>query len=128
LIPLCLARCCTFRFFLTKQDLDEGVARWDYGNPYWIKHAADGHCIHSEAHSRACLIHAHRPHICRKYDCRKDKRIWIDFEKRVPAPVEPLSGDAPVAMAEMAIRNSQPAQPGKEKAAGTPAAAPGGSA
>jgi hypothetical protein len=31
-------------------------------------------------------VYEHRPAICRTYDCRKDPRIWIDFEKRIPAP------------------------------------------
>jgi len=105
-LPLCHARCCTFKFFLTKQDLDEGVARWDYGNPYWIKQAADGYCIHSDPKTRACTIHGKRPHVCRQFDCRSDKRIWIDFEKRIPASMQPVSGDAPVAMAEVAMQNT----------------------
>jgi Fe-S-cluster containining protein len=105
LIPLCHARCCTFLFYLTKQDLDEGAAKWDYGNPYWIKHNADGYCVHSDAQTRGCLIHAKRPHVCRKYDCRNDKRVWLDFEKRIPAPMPPLTANAPVAMAEVAMQN-----------------------
>jgi Fe-S-cluster containining protein len=105
-IPLCHARCCSFKFFLTKQDLDEGVARWDYGNPYWIKQAADGYCVHSDPQTRGCTIHGKRPHVCRQYDCRNDKRVWIDFEKRIPAPMQPVSGDAPVAMAEVAMQNT----------------------
>jgi Fe-S-cluster containining protein len=105
-IPLCQARCCSFKFFLTKQDLDEGVAKWDYGNPYWIKQAADGYCVHSDPRTRGCLIHAKRPHVCRRYDCRNDKRVWIDFEKRIPAPMPERLPDAPVAMAEMAMQNS----------------------
>jgi hypothetical protein len=24
--------------------------------------------------------------MCRGYDCREDRRIWLDFEKRIPAP------------------------------------------
>jgi Fe-S-cluster containining protein len=104
-IPLCQARCCTFRFFLTKQDLDEGVAKWDYGNPYWIKQAADGYCTHSDPTTRGCTIHAKRPHVCRKYDCRNDKRVWIDFEKRIPAPMPEQLGRVPVAMAEVVVRN-----------------------
>jgi Fe-S-cluster containining protein len=99
-IHLCQARCCSFHFYLTKQDLDEGVARWDYGNPYWIKHGEDGYCTHCDPDSRACAIHAHRPHVCRKYDCRNDKRIWIDFEARIPAPMQPLSGPLAIALAE----------------------------
>jgi Fe-S-cluster containining protein len=110
LLPLCLGRCCTLKFFLTKQDLDEGVARWDYGNPYWIKQAADGYCIHSDAQTRACTIHARRPHICRGFDCRNNKRIWIDFEKRIPAPFEQAPGDAAVSMAEVAMQRTKDAE------------------
>lgn len=105
LVHLCKARCCTFKFYLTKQDLDEGAARWDYGNPYWIKQGGDGFCVHSDRATRVCTIHAQRPHVCRAYDCRKDKRVWIDFEQRIPAPMPETSGDAPVAMAELAMRN-----------------------
>lgn len=105
LIPLCRARCCTFKFYLTKQDLDEGVARWDYGNPYWIRQGQDGFCVHSDPQTRACGIHAKRPHVCRAYDCRNDKRVWIDFEKRIPAPMPESSGVSPVAMAEVHMRN-----------------------
>ena len=105
LVHLCNARCCTFKFYLTKQDLDEGVARWDYGNPYWIKQGADGFCVHSDRSTSRCTIHAQRPHVCRAYDCRKDKRVWIDYEQRIPAPMPATSGDAPVAMAELAMRN-----------------------
>jgi len=105
-IPLCHARCCSFKFFLTKQDLDEGGARWDYGNPYWIKQAKDGYCTHCDPQTRGCAIHAKRQHVCRQYDCRYDKRIWVDFEKRIPAPMKPVSGDAPVAMAEVALQNT----------------------
>ncbi len=109
--PICQARCCTFKFWLTKQDLDEGIARWDYGNPYWIKQEADGFCTHFDRETRGCTIHAQRPHICRRYDCRNDKRIWLDFEKRILAPFEPSSGNADVAMEEVenreAIQNAQ---------------------
>jgi hypothetical protein len=27
-----------------------------------------------------------RPIPCRGYDCRKDERIWLDFEKRIINP------------------------------------------
>jgi Fe-S-cluster containining protein len=98
-IHLCQARCCTFNFFLTGQDLDEGVAKWDYGNPYWIRRRADGYCAHCDPDTRACGIHAARPHVCRKFDCRQDKRIWLDFERRIPAPPEAEpEGPAPIAM------------------------------
>jgi Fe-S-cluster containining protein len=114
LMPLCGARCCTFRFYLTKQDLDEGVVRWDYGNPYWIRQGPNGYCAHHDFQTGACTIHLARPHVCRQYDCRNDPRVWDDFEKRLPAPRQPAAtGDAPVAMAEVALqRERQRKDPG----------------
>ncbi len=106
LLPLCHARCCSFKFFLTKQDLDEGIARWDYGNPYWIRQGDDGYCVHCDPTTRGCTIYMDRPHVCRRFDCRNDKRIWLDFEKRVVAPRPPCSAEAPVAMAEVALQNT----------------------
>lgn len=99
-LHLCQARCCSFNFFLTHQDLEEGVAKWDYGNPYWIKHGEDGYCTHCDGATRGCTIHAQRPHVCRLYDCRNDKRVWIDFEKRIPVPFEGPPGNIPIALAE----------------------------
>jgi Putative zinc- or iron-chelating domain len=105
-IPLCQGRCCSFEFFLTKQDLDEGVARWDYGNPYWILHDEQGLCVHADPVSHFCTIHARRPHICRKYSCKDDKRIWLDFENMVLAPPTERTTNAPIALAEVALRKS----------------------
>lgn len=104
-LHLCQARCCTFAFFLSKQDLDEGVARWDYGNPYWIRQGPDGYCVHSDSATRACTIHAQRPHVCRRYDCRRDQRVWIDFDARIPAPLPDPQGQRPVAMAEVVLQH-----------------------
>jgi hypothetical protein len=113
-IHLCHARCCTLNFYLTTQDLDEGVARWDYGNPYWIKRGEDGYRVHCDPASRACTIHPQRPHVCRLYDCRQDKRIWLDFEARIPAPMEPLPGPLPIALAEPDLRSSLMTKPTEE--------------
>lgn len=104
-LHLCQARCCSFNFYLSVQDVEEGVARWDYGNPYWIKHEADGYCTHCDPATRACTIHAQRPHVCRLYDCRTDKRVWIDFEARIPAPLEIPVKPIPVAFAEPGLSN-----------------------
>lgn len=88
LIPLCGGRCCTLSFSLSTEDLDEGVIRWDYGQPYLIRQrSSDGYCVHSDPNSRACTVHHYRPRVCRSYDCRKDKRVWIDFEQRIAAPM-----------------------------------------
>ena len=85
-LPLCKARCCTLQFPLSVQDLDERVVRWDYGRPYQIGRRPDGYCVHNEAGTCHCTIYEQRPAICRTYDCRSDKRIWIDFEQRIPTP------------------------------------------
>ena len=87
LLPLCQAKCCTLSFALSTEDLDEGVVRWDYGQPYLIRQRADdGYCVHNVPGSHACTIHAVRPRVCRSYDCRADTRIWTNFEQRIPAP------------------------------------------
>jgi Fe-S-cluster containining protein len=89
LIPLCQARCCTLTFALSTADLDEGVVRWDYGQPYLIRQRkSDGYCVHCDPSSRSCTVHAQRPRVCRSYDCREDKRIWIDYAQRIPQPLD----------------------------------------
>jgi Fe-S-cluster containining protein len=86
LIPICHARCCKLSFSLSTADLDEGVIRWDYGQPYLIRQrASDGYCVHNDPDARGCSVHAYRPRVCRIYDCRKDPRIWSDYDKRIPA-------------------------------------------
>ena len=86
LLALCQARCCKMRFSLSTQDLDEGIIRFDYGQPYMIRQrASDRYCVHNDPDTRFCTVREARPRVCRSYDCRKDKRIWIDYEKRIPA-------------------------------------------
>jgi Fe-S-cluster containining protein len=84
IMPVCQARCCRLTVCLSAQDLDEGLFRWDYGKPYQIrKREDDGYCTHSEPETRRCTVYQHRPATCRTYDCRQDKRIWVDFERRI---------------------------------------------
>jgi Fe-S-cluster containining protein len=85
ILPVCKARCCTLNVFCSAQDLDERVVQWDYSRPYRIRKRDDGYCVHSDAETRRCGIYEKRPAICRTYDCRNDKRIWQDFDKRVLA-------------------------------------------
>jgi Fe-S-cluster containining protein len=87
LIPICQARCCTMGVTLSRQDLDERIVRWEYAQPYQIRRRRDQYCCHNEEATRSCQVHEHRPAACRVYDCRKDKRIWLDFEKRILAPL-----------------------------------------
>lgn len=92
LLSLCHARCCTYDFALSTQDLDEGIIRWDYGQPYRIRQRASDHtCVHCDPDSRRCTVHEARPRTCRSYDCRDDPRVWLDYERRVPAPM-PVPG------------------------------------
>jgi Fe-S-cluster containining protein len=86
LVHLCQVRCCTFSFGLSTEDLDEGVIRWDYGQPYLIRQrAGDGFCVHNDPGTHACTVHEFRPRVCRAYDCRDDERIWQDYARRIPA-------------------------------------------
>lgn len=86
LMPICKARCCRMSFSLSTQDLEEGVIRFDYGQPYLIRQReSDGYCVHNDPSSHGCTVHAQRPRVCRKFDCRDDDRIWADYDKRIPA-------------------------------------------
>jgi Fe-S-cluster containining protein len=83
---LCHAACCRMQFALTRQDVEEGVVKWNFGKPYMIRQEQDGYCTHLDRGTCACTVYAERPVPCRGYDCRKDTRIWADFEARVPSP------------------------------------------
>lgn len=114
LMPICQARCCKLSFALSTQDLDEKVIRWDYGQPYLIaQRASDAYCVHNDPETHFCTVHAHRPLVCRLYDCSSDERIWVDYAKRIPAPTpahgtreaEPRGG-APFDLMERARRRA----------------------
>jgi Fe-S-cluster containining protein len=87
LIHLCRARCCALSVELTQQDLDEGKLVWDVERPYFLRMAQDGYCTHLDRGSGGCCVYAIRPATCRGFDCRGDKSIWSDFDKRIPAPL-----------------------------------------
>lgn len=84
LIPLCKARCCTLTVYCSAQDLDERVVQWNYAKPYQLRKREDGYCAHSQPSTFHCGIYGQRPAVCRTYDCRGDRRIWRDFDKRIP--------------------------------------------
>lgn len=91
-MPICKARCCVLEFALSTEDLDAGVVKWDYGRPYIIRQReSDGKCVHNDADTGYCTVHDQRPHVCRGYDCREDKRIWVDYEKRIPREREDIA-------------------------------------
>ncbi len=93
-VHLCKAACCRLRLALSKQDVEEGIVKWDLSRPYLIARAADGYCHHFERANCRCAIYENRPVPCRGYDCRNDKRIWSDFEKKIVSPqIEELFND-----------------------------------
>lgn len=85
-LHLCRAACCRLQFALSRQDVEEGIVKWDFANPYLIQHNQDGNCVHLDACSHRCSVYEHRPLPCRAYDCRNDSRIWQDFEHKIVSP------------------------------------------
>lgn len=82
-LEVCKAACCRLRFALSRQDVKGAIVQWEFGHPYFIAHGADGYCRHLHRKERRCSIHENRPVPCRGYDCRNDKRIWRDFDKKL---------------------------------------------
>lgn len=86
-IHLCKAACCRiFSFALSRQDVKEGIIKWDLGHPFMVAKDDDGNCKHLDRISYQCAIRDNRPVPCRAFDCRKDKRIWLNFEKKIINP------------------------------------------
>jgi Fe-S-cluster containining protein len=85
-VHLCKAACCRMSFALSQQDVEEGVIKWDLGRPYLIAQDSEGYCRHLDRESNRCTVRDQRPLPCRGYDCRRDKRVWVDFEKRIINP------------------------------------------
>lgn len=85
-VHLCKATCCRLRFALSKQDVHEGIVKWDLGHPYMIAHDKDHYCTHMERGTCRCTVRENRPLPCRGYDCRDDERIWLDFDNKIVNP------------------------------------------
>jgi hypothetical protein len=86
-VHLCKAACCRLPFALSRQDIREGLVRWQLGQPYLIDQGEDGYCTHLDCSTRGCTIYAQRPVPCRAFDCRNDTRIWRDFAQKIPNPL-----------------------------------------
>jgi hypothetical protein len=85
-LPLCKAACCRLPFALSKEDVQEGIVKWDLGQPYLNARDEGGYCRQMDRGTCRCTVYEHRPIPCRGYDCRKDERIWTDFKGRVINP------------------------------------------
>jgi hypothetical protein len=103
-VHLCKAACCRLPFALSKQDIREGIVHWDLSQPYIIAQEKDGYCTHLERSCQRCGIREHRPVPCRAYDCRKDNKIWLDFENKIINP-EILRDDWPRCVSDGAERS-----------------------
>jgi hypothetical protein len=86
-LHLCKAACCRLPFALSKQDVQEGIVKWDLGQPYINARDGDGYCAHMERGACRCTVYQQRPIPCRGYDCQKDERIWLDFKKKEINPL-----------------------------------------
>lgn len=84
--PICKTACCKMGFALSRQDIEEGIVKWDLGYPYMISRCDDGYCTHLDRQTCECGIWNNRPVPCRAFDCRNDTRIWIDFENMIINP------------------------------------------
>ena len=85
-LPICKGACCKLTFSLSQSEVNEKIVRWDLGNPYMIARDSDGYCVHVNKKTFKCEVYDKRPKVCRAYDCRNDKRIWLDFEKKIINP------------------------------------------
>jgi hypothetical protein len=84
---LCHGRCCAFPMPLSRQDLEEDRLRFQIDRPYLLAQGDDGHCVYQERETGACGVHPRRPGACRGYSCQDDPRVWLDFERMIPAPM-----------------------------------------
>jgi Fe-S-cluster containining protein len=82
-LHICQAVCCKLGFALSAEEVESGLVKWDLGQPYFIRHEADGHCSHIDRETHQCGIYDNRPGVCRGYSCRNDERVWTDFDNMI---------------------------------------------
>ena len=87
-LDTCKALCCKLSFALSKQDVGEGIIRWEFGRSYLIAHGEDGYCVHLDWKTYKCTVREHRTVPCRGFDCRNNERwhVWEDYEKKILNP------------------------------------------
>jgi Fe-S-cluster containining protein len=82
----CRGGCCTLRFALTPEEVEAGHVQWHPDHPFQIAQGPDGRCVHQDRETGHCTIYENRPAICRNYSCKKDSRIWANYEEVEPGP------------------------------------------
>lgn len=78
LMGQCKAKCCTFIFALTKEEVKKGLVKYNKDKPYFIARDMDGYCPHLNRDNLNCEVWNDRPLRCRRYDCRGDRNAWTD--------------------------------------------------
>ena len=79
---------------LLAQDIADQIP-WVIDEPYMLpRDPKTKKCVCMDA-AGACTIYEKRPASCRVYDCREDPRVWIDFDKRIPAEMPPKITSVP---------------------------------
>lgn len=80
----CKAVCCKLPFALSKQDVHEGIIRWEFGRPYLIAHDPEGYCVHMNRETYRCTAYENRPVPCRGFSCRNNEKwpVWKDFNNK----------------------------------------------
>jgi len=96
-LDTCKAVCCKLPFALSKQDVEEGIIRWEFGRPYLIAHGGNGYCVHLDRNTYKCTVREHLTVPCMDFDCRNNKQwhVWDDYEKKIlnPELVERIDKD-----------------------------------
>jgi len=96
-LDTCKALCCKLPFALSKQDVEEGIIRWEFGRSYLIAHGEDGYCVHLDWNTYKCTVREHRTVPCKGFDCRSNKQwhVWEDYEMKIlnPELVERIDSD-----------------------------------
>ncbi len=84
-LHICKSICCKFPFALSKQDVDEGIIRWEFGRPYLIAHDTNGYCVHMDRKTYNCTVRENRPVPCRGFTCENNQKwhVWNDYEAKV---------------------------------------------
>jgi hypothetical protein len=92
-VPHCKAKCCTFIFALTKDEVASGDVRYNPDRPYFIARDEDGYCPHMDRETYGCKVWEARPLRCRRYDCRDDENVWPEGVPEVIASAFPRRDD-----------------------------------
>jgi len=87
-LSICKAMCCRFPFALSRQDVEEGIVRWDFGKPYLVARDDDGYCIHLDRETYKCKVYENRPVPCRGFNCKDNEKwkVWLDYDKKIINP------------------------------------------